>query len=295
MRSREQRMATVTIGCCAANCILTIAKLVAGVIGKSAAMMADAVHSLSDVIADAAVLIMVKLSAKGKDEKHNWGRGKYETIATVAISILLIFIAIDMILDGISSIRNILSGELTDKPGMVALWVAAISIVTQELIFRWTIHVGKAVESETMIANAWHHRSDALSSVASLIGISGAIYLGGKWTVLDPVIGFIISILIIAVAIKMLIPAITELTDGALPADTVNQIRSVIQSVKDVDQILDLRTRKSGHSNIINAHIAVSPELSVSESGTIISSIRTTLQEMYGEDTIVSIEVRAKE
>ncbi len=292
MRSREQRMTFVTTACAVANLLMAVIKILAGIYGKSAAMMADAVHSLSDVVADAVVLIMVRISAKGTDERHNWGRGKYETIATLAISILLLFIAADMMKDGIEAIREILIGGDIGTPSRITLWVAVISIVLQETIFRWNIHVGKAVDSQTMIANAWHHRSDALASVAALIGIGGAIFIGGKWVMLDPLVGCIISIVILIIAVRMLLPALHELTDGALPKEDIAKISDIIRSATDKAALKSLRTRKSGHINIIDATVSVRADMSIADSTDITEQIKSALrQEFSADDTQISVVV----
>lgn len=292
MRSREQRMTFVTTACAVANLLMAVIKILAGIYGKSAAMMADAVHSLSDVVADAVVLIMVRISAKGTDERHNWGRGKYETIATLAISILLLFIAADMMKDGIETIREILIGGDIETPSRITLWVAVISIVLQETIFRWNIHVGKAVDSQTMIANAWHHRSDALASVAALIGIGGAIFIGGKWVMLDPLVGCIISIVILVIAVRMLLPALHELTDGALPKEDIAKISDIIRSATDKAALKSLRTRKSGHINIIDATVSVRADMSIAGSTDITEQIKSALrQEFSADDTQISVVV----
>lgn len=292
MRSREQRMTFVTTACAVANLLMAVIKILAGIYGKSAAMMADAVHSLSDVVADAVVLIMVRISAKGTDERHNWGRGKYETIATLAISILLLFIAADMMKDGIETIREILIGGDIETPSRITLWVAVISIVLQETIFRWNIHVGKAVDSQTMIANAWHHRSDALASVAALIGIGGAIFIGGKWVMLDPLVGCIISIVILIIAVRMLLPALHELTDGALPKEDIAKISDIIRSATDKAALKSLRTRKSGHINIIDATVSVRADMSIAGSTDITEQIKSALrQEFSADDTQISVVV----
>lgn len=286
-------MTMVTMACAIANLLLTIVKIAAGFFGRSAAMTADAIHSLSDVVADAVVLVMVRISAKGADSRHNWGRGKYETIATLAISVLLIFIAIDLMKDGICSIRDILSGGVIEKPGMIALWAAVLSIVTQEIIFRWTVHVGKAVDSQTMIANAWHHRSDALASVASLLGIGGAIFIGGKWTLLDPLVGCLISIVILIIALRMFFPALHELTDGSLPEETVCEIREIIAQSDGVTAVDALATRRSGHCNVIDATIRIAPDTTATSADVISTAIRTALKMKLGEDTLISIQVKA--
>lgn len=293
MTEREKKMTTVTIGCAIANLLLALAKITAGIVGRSAAMTADAIHSLSDVVCDALVLVMVKISARGKDERHNWGYGKYETIATLAISVLLIVIAVELMTDGISSIREILSGAAVEAPGMIALWVAVISIIVQEGIFQWTVHVGRKVESQTMIANAWHHRSDALSSVGSLIGIGGAILLGGKWTMLDPLVGCLLSILILVIAIKMFFPALRELTDGSLPVEEVGKIREL--TAEAGAEAAELRTRMNGHSRVIEVVIAVSPSTTISEADSLTEKIETALKDEFGAESQITVICRKAE
>lgn len=293
MTEREKKMTTVTIGCAIANLLLALAKITAGIVGRSAAMTADAIHSLSDVVCDALVLVMVKISARGKDERHNWGYGKYETIATLAISVLLIVIAVELMTDGISSIREILSGAAVEAPGMIALWVAVISIIVQEGIFQWTVHVGRKVESQTMIANAWHHRSDALSSVGSLIGIGGAILLGGKWTMLDPLVGCLLSILILVIAIKMFFPALRELTDGSLPVEEVGKIREL--TAEAGAEAAELRTRMNGHSRVIEVVIAVSPSTTISEADSLTEKIETALKNEFGAESQITVICRKAE
>lgn len=217
MENRGGKIMSVTIWGAVANLVLTLAKLAAGIFGRSTAMAADAVHSFSDLISDAVVLIMVKVAGKEKDKSHDFGHGKFETLATLAVSLLLLVVGVSLMSKGIEKIRFVAAGGIIEKPGMIALWAALFSIVVKEILYQWTACVGRAVNSQTMIANAWHHRSDALSSVGALAGIGGAIFLGGKWTVLDPIVGCIISIVIIVVSVKISIPAINELTDASLP------------------------------------------------------------------------------
>ena len=195
--------------------------------------------------------------------------------------------------DGISSIREILSGAAVEAPGMIALWVAVISIIVQEGIFQWTVHVGRKVESQTMIANAWHHRSDALSSVGSLIGIGGAILLGGKWTMLDPLVGCLLSILILVIAIKMFFPALRELTDGSLPVEEVGKIRELTADAGA--EAAELRTRMNGHSRVIEVVIAASPSTTISEADSLAEKIETALKDEFGAESQITVICRKAE
>ena len=294
-KSRNQRITNITLWGAIANLMLTLVKFLAGIFGKSAAMTADAVHSLTDLISDAVVLVMVKISSKGKDKSHDYGHGKFETLATLVVSLLLLVVGVGLMSKGIESIRFVIGGGTIEKPSMIALWAAVISIAVKEILYQWTARVGKAVDSQAVIANAWHHRSDALSSVGSLVGIGGAILLGGKWTVLDPIVGCIISIVIIVVAVKISIPALNELTDASLPDEIENQIMGIIQSVEKVENVHDLRTCRNGQNYIIDAHVVLDPMMTVAEAHDITVKIEAALRQEYGADTLIAIHVEPDE
>lgn len=295
MRTREKQIISVTIWGAVANIVLTLAKLAAGILGRSAAMVADAIHSLSDLISDAVVLAMVKIAGKDKDESHNFGHGKFETLATVVVSLLLLVVGVSLMSKGIEKIRFVAGGGVIEKPGMIALWAALFSIAVKEVLYQWTARVGKSVNSQTLVANAWHHRSDALSSVGALIGIGGAILLGGKWTVLDPIVGCIISIVIIVMAVKISIPAINELTDASLSEETENRILDIISSVDKVENVHNLKTRRSGPCVIIDAHIVVDPMMNVYDAHQITVQIEKDLYEQFGYNAQISIHVEPHE
>ena len=295
MQIREKKILSVTIWGAVANLVLMLAKFAAGIFGRSAAMVADAVHSLSDLISDAVVLAMVKIAGKDKDESHDFGHGKFETLATVAVSLLLLVVGVSLLSKGIEKIRFVAAGGVIESPGMIALWAALLSIVVKEVLYQWTVRVGKSVHSQTMIANAWHHRSDALSSVGALIGIAGAIFLGGQWTVLDPIVGCIISIVIIVVAVKISIPAINELTDASLSEETENQILDIIRAVDKVGNVHNLKTRRSGPCVIIDAHVVVDPMMNVYDAHQITVQIEKALYEQFGNNAQISIHVEPHE
>ena len=294
-KSRNQRITNITLWGAIANLLLTLVKFLAGIFGKSAAMTADAVHSLTDLISDAVVLVMVKISSKGKDKSHDYGHGKFETLATLVVSLLLLVVGVGLMSKGIESIRFVIGGGTIEKPSMIALWAAVISIAVKEILYQWTARVGKAVNSQAVIANAWHHRSDALSSVGSLVGIGGAILLGGKWTVLDPIVGCIISIVIIVVAVKISIPALNELTDASLSDEIESQIMVIIQSVEKVENVHDLRTCRNGQNYIIDAHVVLDPMMTVAEAHDITVKIEAALRQEYGADTLIAIHVEPDE
>ncbi|MCF0175584.1 MAG: cation transporter, partial [Bacteroidales bacterium] len=219
MRTREKRIYSVTIWGAVANVFLSLAKLAAGTLGRSTAMLADAIHSLSDLVSDVIVLAMVAVSSKGKDKGHDYGHGKFETLATECVALLLFVVGAKLMSSGVGKILEVMRGGSIESPGAIALWAALASIIVKEALYQWTVHVGKAVDSPAVITNAWHHRTDALSSVGSALGIGAAILFGGKWAILDPVVGCFISIFIFVIAVKMALPALNELTEGSLPDD----------------------------------------------------------------------------
>lgn len=230
---RTAKVTFVTLVGSVVNIILTVFKIFAGVLGRSTAMIADGIHSLSDLLSDIVVIVFVKISAKGRDKDHDYGHGKFETFATLIISLMLIVVAVNLMSGGINKIRQILDGGEVSSPGMIALWAAVASIVLKEILYHYTIIQGKALNSPMMIANAWHHRSDAFSSVGSLLGIAGAIFLGDKFVILDPITGCVISIFILVMAVKMSVPAIKELLDVSLPDDVEEKIEATAKSVKE--------------------------------------------------------------
>ena len=273
------------------NITLTIAKLLAGIFGRSAAMVADGVHSLSDLLTDAIVLIFTHISSKGKDRDHSFGHGKFETMATLIISVILIVVGAKLMEGGIRSIVDVANGKDLQKPGYIALIAAIVSIVLKELLYHWTAKVGKSTNSPAVTANAWHHRSDALSSIGSLIGIGGAIILGQKWTILDPVASCGISIAIIVVAVKMAIPSLNELLEASLPEAIENEIIATASSVKGVKDVHNLKTRRNGISAIIDAHIVVDPSISITEAHDIATEVEDALSRKLGNETQVSIHI----
>lgn len=292
--NREKAIRRVTVLGAAVNTMLTAIKILAGIFGRSAAMVADGVHSLSDLLSDFVVLVFTHISSKGRDKGHSFGHGKFETLATSLVSLLLIVVGAKMMASGIESIIAVFSGEVLPRPGYIALAAALISIVAKEIIYRMTAKVGEDYGSQVVIANAWHHRSDALSSIGSLLGIGGAIVLGEKWTVLDPFVSCCISVAIIIVALKIGMPALSELLDASLPEAVEAEIVRIAESVDGVMDIHDLKTRKNGVSVIIEAHILVDASLSIVEAHDVSSRVEDALTARFGPETQVSIHVEPK-
>lgn len=288
---RESEIRRITLWGAVVNLLLTAGKLVAGALGHSAAMVADGVHSLSDLISDVVVLAFTHISAKGKDRDHSFGHGKFETLATLIISIILVIVGGKLMSEGIRSIIDIINGAVLPRPGIIALAAAAVSIVAKEILYHVTLKTGKRVQSPVVIANAWHHRSDALSSIGSLIGIGGAIILGSKWTILDPIVSCAISIAIIIVAFRMAMPSIAELLEASLPEEIENQITATASAVEGVRDFHELKTRRNGISFIIDAHMTVDPDISIVEAHNIATHVEDALREKFGSETQINIHM----
>lgn len=291
MKTREEQISSITWLGMVINAILTTFKLIAGAVGRSSAMVADGVHSLSDFISDIVILIFLKISGKGRDKDHDFGHGKFETMATFILSIILIVVAAQILAKGVEKTTAVLHGGTLEAPSMIALIAAAVSIAAKEFCYQITAHVGKKVNSPAVIANAWHHRSDALSSIGSLIGIGCAIWLGRKWVILDPLMGCTISIVIFAVAVKMALPAMKELLDISLPEETENEIVRVARSVRGVTDVHNLKTRHTGPSVIIDAHIMVDHTISIVEAHNIATEVENALKDSFGRETQISLHI----
>ena len=291
MDDRQQQINKVTWWGAAVNLLLTACKIMAGIFGRSAAMVADGVHSLSDLSSDAVVLIFTRISSKAKDRDHEFGHGKFETLATVIISLILIVVGAKLMSNGIRSIHACINGEVLPRPGFIALAAAVVSIVSKEILYQWTAAVGRKTGSTAVMANAWHHRSDALSSIGALLGIGGAIILGDKWTILDPITSCVISVAIIVVAVKMALPSLAELLDTSLPEDIEKEIMDIASSVPGVNDIHELKTRRNGMSFIIDAHVVVDPEMTVVEAHDIATNVEEALCGRFGPETQTSIHI----
>lgn len=288
---REKEIRNITLWGAFVNVVLTVFKILAGVLGRSSAMIADGVHSLSDLLSDVVVLVFTRISSKGQDRDHSFGHGKFETLATLIISILLVAVGANLLSSGVRNIIGVINGEILERPGYVALVAAVVSIVAKEIIYHATVRTGRKTGSTAVIANAWHHRSDAFSSVGSLIGIGGALVLGDKWTVLDPLASCVISVAIIVVAVKMAMPSLADLLEASLPEEIEDEILATASSVEGVNDVHELKTRRNGMSFIIDAHIAVDPDISVVEAHDIATNVENALRERYGRETQINIHV----
>jgi len=289
--SRASEIYKVTLIGSLGNVLLMIFKFVAGIAGHSSAMVADAVHSLSDFLTDVVVLIFVHVSAKPQDESHDYGHGKFETMATFLIALALIGAAIGIIFSGSTKLVAWLDGEELEAPGMLALWAALLSILVKEVLYRYTARRGKELESQAMIANAWHHRSDALSSIGAAIGIGGAILLGNRWTVLDPLASIVVGAMLVKVAVKLMKTSVDELTECSLPAEMENEIMALILSQSDVQEPHNLRTRRIGNRIAIEVHVRMRGDHSLNFAHEKATALERLLKERFGPQTHVTVHM----
>ena len=229
--NREREIYKVTLVGGLVNVMLLVFKFVAGIVGHSAAMMADAVHSLSDFVTDIMVLVFVKISCKPKDKSHDYGHGKYETLALTIIGIALMAVAIGIIVKGAMKIVAWIHGETLAAPGMLAFWAAVVSIVLKEAVYRYSIFKARKLDSKAVEANAWHHRSDALSSVGTAVGIGGAVFLGSHWTILDPIASVVVGAFIVKVAFELLKNGIGDLMEQSLPDKVEDEIVAMVAAL----------------------------------------------------------------
>lgn len=290
-RRRERAIYSVTLGGAIINVVLTIFKFVAGLLGHSSAMIADAVHSLSDLASDVVVVVFVRLSSKPQDTDHDYGHGKYETLASAIMGLALMGVGVMICLNGASKVWTVINGGTLQQPGVLALVAALLSIALKEWAYQFTARTGRRVGSEAVIANAWHHRSDALSSIGTGIGIGGAILLGPKWAVLDPLAAIIVSFFIVRVAWKLISNAVGELTEKSLSASIEKEIEHIALSEPMVSGLHNLRTRSIGSKVCIDMHMRMPGDMSLYEAHRHTTEIENKLRERFGADSIITPHV----
>lgn len=292
---RNQEIYQVTLVGGVVNVVLLLFKFVAGIVGHSAAMVADAVHSLSDFVTDVIVLVFVHISSKPKDKSHDYGHGKYETLAMTLIGVALLIVAIGIIYHGAMEIVAWLNGEQLEAPGTLALWAALLSVLLKEGVYQYSMVKARQLNSQVVEANAWHHRSDALSSVGTAIGIGGAIFLGQRWTVLDPIASLVVGAFIVKVAVDLLHRGIDDLMEHSLPEDVEEEILRIVGELKGVVNPHDLRTRKIGNHYAIELHILMDGDITLREAHNKASEVEDLLRARYGEHTHVAVHVEPQD
>ncbi len=273
------------------NILLIVLKLFAGIAGKSSALIADAIHSMSDFVSDIAVLAGIRIASRPRDITHNYGHGRFETLSTVFIAICLIAAGAGIMWQGAVSIHKIWNMTVYSAPAFMTLIVAAISIIVKEGMFHYTVRAGKKLNSQPLIANAWHHRTDAFSSIMVLIGIASAYFLGGKWVLLDPLAALIVGVYILNFAFRTLVSNLNELLDASLGEDENEKIKIKVSQLHGVEIPHNIKTRKVGNTIAVEMHIKVAPHLSIVEAHNIATDVEQQLKEMYGNDSFISVHV----
>lgn len=294
MQPRDRRIYRITLAGSIVNIVLLVFKFIAGILGHSAAMIADAIHSLSDFLTDIIVIVFVRLSSKPADHDHDYGHGKYETLATSVIGMALAVVAVMLGWDGIEKIIYVMQGNQLESPGIIALWAAILSIVLKEWIFRATRKVAKEENSKALEANAWHHRSDALSSIGTAIGIGGAVMFGDSWAILDPIAAIVVCILIIVTAFKIIRQASGELLEESLPKDIEDRIEQIAYQDPLVSDIHKLHTRRIGNIIAIEMHLRMPSDVTLAESHIHANSIEKSLKQEFGNGTHIMLHIEPK-
>lgn len=290
--TRHAQASLVTWASIVINVVLTILKLIAGLMGASAAMVADAIHSASDFATDFAVLIGMRLAQRPQDHDHPYGHGKYETLAAVIIGVSLCGVGLSISLHAIhASYLALWANQWPELPSVVTLIVGGVSILMKELLYQWTARVALHSHNDALLANAWHHRSDALSSIAAVLGIAAAVSLGGKWVLLDSFIACIIGVFLIVIAWKIIRTSIEKLLEQGMSIQENNHILELIASVPNVVEPHHLRSRRVGTVAVIEIHFRVDPEMTVAKGHAIATQIEHLLHQAYGEDAIITLHV----
>lgn len=288
---RERKIFRITLMGSLVNVVLLVFKFVAGILGHSSALIADAVHSLSDFITDIIVIVFVKIAGKPEDKNHDYGHGKYETLASAIIGIGLLAVACAICYDGICKIYMAINGTILPRPGIIAFIAAIVSIVLKEWAYRFTVKAGKDIGSQAVVANAWHHRSDAFSSIGTALGVGGAIFLGAGWTVLDPIAAVVVSVLIVATALKLLKQTLDELMERSLPDDIENEIVKIAEEEPEVSNVHHLRTRRIGNNIAMTMHVRLPGDISLYHAHEKASNIERRLRERFGTDTYIGLHI----
>lgn len=290
--SREKQAERVTIVGLIGNALLVAAKYAAGIVASSGAMIADATHSLSDTVTDFAVIAGLRMTDMPPDEDHEYGHGRIETLVAAFCGVMLAAAAIGILSSAVWSLYEVIVlGEEIDPPGVAALYAAIVSIVVKEILYRYTAAAGRKLESPALIANAWHHRSDALSSIGTALGIGAAATLGGRWAVVDPVAALAVGVMIFLASWQILSSSCQELIDRSLGQEGEQVIKQVMASIPGVLGFHNVRSRRLGAYISIDAHIFVESTLSIVEAHDIASAVEKKLRTEFGPKTQISIHV----
>ena len=285
LEQRKQAMNRVTWWGVLVNILLAISKLVVGFIAQSHALIADGFHSLSDLLSDAMVLLATKHSHQEADEDHPYGHARYETLATIGVGVFLIAVATGISIDAIQRLTN---PEIVSAPASLALWIAAFSIFSNEMLYQYTINVARKIRSKLLEANAWHHRTDSISSIVVFIGIGGAIV---GWPLLDDIAAIIVGLMIAKIGWDLSRQSLQELVDTALEPEILESIKQHIKQINGVEELHMLRSRRMGHNALVDVHILVDSRLSVSEGHQISEAVEYALINNFDEINDVTVHI----
>ena len=288
---REKQLYRVTVIGTAVNAVLIVLKFIAGIFGRSSAMVADAVHSLTDFVTDIIVLIFVKIAGKPQDRGHDYGHGKFETFATMIIGLILAVAGVGVLWSGVCKIIDCLHGLELPAPTWLALTVAVVSIVSKEWLYRYSVRRGRELQSNAVVANAWHHRSDAISSLGTLVGIAGAMFLGSRWRILDPAAAVVVSFFIIKAGYDIMRPSVAELLESSLPEEEEKAISDTLLSVDGIEAMHHLRTRCIGNVIAIELHAKMDGSITLENAHTIATEAERQLKDRYGDSTLITIHM----
>lgn len=254
------------------NGLLIVLKFLTGIFGHSQALMADAVHSVSDLFTDAVVLLGLRIGRKAPDEEHQFGHARIETLASAIVGLALVLTALYLGIDASINIHR----HTEYHPTNLALIGAGISIALKEALYRYTVYTGRRMKSQLIVANAWHHRSDALSSVAVLLGVGGAI-INPDWHILDSFAALLVSFFIAKVGLEILGTCLREFTDTAPKSEILDKINHIVRGVEGVIDMHDLRVRTSGGLYQMETHIVVDSQLTVAKGHRIAKAVESRL------------------
>lgn len=289
--NRAKKAIRITILGLIGNTLLSLFKLFAGIFGSSSALVADSIHSFSDSFSDIVILWGFQIARKPIDKTHDYGHGKFETLSTIILAIFLFLAGIGILGNGIKNIILVIKGSSLPRPSFMAFVAAWISIIFKEILYQVTYKIGNQIKSDAIVANAWHHRSDALSSVGAMLGVGGAIFLGERWHILDPLAACAVSFFIIKIAINLSSSSLNELLEKSLDEKTEDHIINLVNHINGVKNPHNLKTRKIGNNVAIDIHIEVDKDMTVRQSHKIATLVENKLKKHFGDESFVSVHV----
>ncbi|MEG1934242.1 MAG: cation diffusion facilitator family transporter [Kiritimatiellia bacterium] len=274
------------------NVILTAGKLLVGIFGHSAAMVADALHSFSDFATDFAVIAGMRMAGRPEDRDHPYGHGKYETLAAVIIGVALCGVGLAIAFDaGTTIYRAFVRDTWPVVPSYIALVAGLVSIVTKEYLYRVTVRIARKTHNDALMANAWHHRSDAFSSIGTTLGVAGAALLGGRWVLLDSAAAMVVGFILLWIAWGIVRDSLDKLMEHSMDPKEVARVLELVHTIPGVTEPHHLRSRRVGTVAVIEIHFRVDAEMTVLESHEIASHVESLLKEEFGQEAIITVHV----